>query len=147
MSDPRFLVDPYKEWVATENIPVHEGFGLDLLELGKLIVGDVGRRPRGELAADVGLHVRHIREVPPGHRHHHKTAPRLLREQAFGAEDEQRFTHRCDTDTEFDRQLVEANVLPRSVSAIEDSLANKSRDVFSQLRPGGEIGCAHGHIR
>src|SRR5438445_422565 len=33
MSDPRFLVDPYKEWVARQEIPVHEGFGLDLLEL------------------------------------------------------------------------------------------------------------------
>jgi gentisate 1,2-dioxygenase len=33
MSGPRFLVDPYKEWVAKQAIPVHEGFGLDLLEL------------------------------------------------------------------------------------------------------------------
>ena len=33
MSESRFLVDPYKEWVAREDIPVHEGFGLDLLEL------------------------------------------------------------------------------------------------------------------
>jgi quercetin dioxygenase-like cupin family protein len=33
MSEPRFLVDPYKEWVGAEGIPVHEGFGLDLLEM------------------------------------------------------------------------------------------------------------------
>ena len=33
MSEPRFLVDPYKEWVDREGVPVHEGFGLDLLEL------------------------------------------------------------------------------------------------------------------
>ena len=33
MSEPRFLVDPYQEWAAKEGIPVHEGFGLDLLEL------------------------------------------------------------------------------------------------------------------
>jgi gentisate 1,2-dioxygenase len=30
---PRFLVDPYRDWVAKEGIPVHAGFGLDLLEL------------------------------------------------------------------------------------------------------------------
>src|SRR2546421_6961799 len=33
MSEPRFLIDPYKEWVAGEGIPLHEGFGLDLLDL------------------------------------------------------------------------------------------------------------------
>lgn len=33
MSDPRFLLDPYAAWVAHEGIPVHEGFGLDLLSL------------------------------------------------------------------------------------------------------------------
>jgi gentisate 1,2-dioxygenase len=31
VSEPRFLVDPYQEWVADEGIPVHAGFGLDLL--------------------------------------------------------------------------------------------------------------------
>ena len=31
--ETRFLVDPYKEWVRGEGIPVHEGFGLDLLSL------------------------------------------------------------------------------------------------------------------
>ena len=30
---PRFLVDPYLEWVKTEGIPVHEDFGFDLLTL------------------------------------------------------------------------------------------------------------------
>jgi len=33
LSEARFLVDPYKDWVAKEGIPVHEGFGLDLLRL------------------------------------------------------------------------------------------------------------------
>ena len=33
MSETRFLVDPYKEWVAREGLPVHEDFGLDLLQL------------------------------------------------------------------------------------------------------------------
>src|SRR4029077_2651836 len=33
MTESRFLIDPYKEWAAKEEIPVHEGFGLDLLEL------------------------------------------------------------------------------------------------------------------
>jgi len=33
VNEPRFLVDPYKEWVAREGVPVHEGFGLDLLQL------------------------------------------------------------------------------------------------------------------
>ncbi len=32
-AEPRFLVDPYQEWAAHEGIPVHAGFGLDLLEL------------------------------------------------------------------------------------------------------------------
>jgi len=30
---PKFLVDPYLEWVKTEGIPVHEDFGFDLLTL------------------------------------------------------------------------------------------------------------------
>ena len=33
MSEPRFLVDPYHEWALGEDVPIHEGFGLDLLEL------------------------------------------------------------------------------------------------------------------
>jgi len=32
-AEPRFLVDPYLEWVKTEGIPIHEDFGFDLLTL------------------------------------------------------------------------------------------------------------------
>jgi len=32
-AETRYLVDPYREWVAREGLPVHEGFGLDLLSL------------------------------------------------------------------------------------------------------------------
>jgi quercetin dioxygenase-like cupin family protein len=32
-AEPRFLVDPYLEWVKTEGIPIHEDFGFDLLSL------------------------------------------------------------------------------------------------------------------
>jgi 2-polyprenyl-6-methoxyphenol hydroxylase-like FAD-dependent oxidoreductase len=140
------VVQPHRPFVVIAGVRVFE-LGLDLLDFPELIVGDVGRRPRGELATDVGLHIGHIGEVPPGDRHHHEPAPRLLRKQAFGAEDEQRFAYRCDADTEFDRQLVEANVLPRGVGAIEDPLANEACDILGQLRAGGEIGCAHSHIR
>jgi quercetin dioxygenase-like cupin family protein len=30
MSDPKFLVDPYLDWVKTEGVPIHEDFGFDL---------------------------------------------------------------------------------------------------------------------
>ncbi len=33
MSEPRFLVDPYREWIDGEGVPVHEDFGFDLLSL------------------------------------------------------------------------------------------------------------------
>ena len=42
MSEPRFLVDPYGEWAKGEGVPIHEGFGLDLLAL------DVAPWPRLE---------------------------------------------------------------------------------------------------
>ncbi len=32
-AEPRFLVDPYLDWVKTEGIPIHEDFGFDLLSL------------------------------------------------------------------------------------------------------------------
>jgi len=32
-NEPKFLVDPYLEWVKSEGIPVHEDFGFDLLTL------------------------------------------------------------------------------------------------------------------
>ena len=71
-TEPRFLIDPYKEWVAKEGIPVHEGFGLDLLEL------DVAPWPRFE-AKGAFAHLTgrgdfidmQIVEIPPGG----KTAP------------------------------------------------------------------------
>src|SRR5207248_4107852 len=72
MSEPRFLIDPYKEWVAKEGVPVHEGFGLDLLDL------DVAPWPRLE-ANGAFAHLTgrgdfidmQIVEIPPGG----KTAP------------------------------------------------------------------------
>jgi len=33
VSEPRFLVDPYREWIDGEGVPVHEDFGFDLLSL------------------------------------------------------------------------------------------------------------------
>ena len=36
----RFLVDPYRDWANAEGVPIHEGFGLDLLAV------DVGPWPR-----------------------------------------------------------------------------------------------------
>ncbi len=33
MSEPRFLVDPYREWIDGEGVPIHEDFGFDLLSL------------------------------------------------------------------------------------------------------------------
>src|SRR2546429_8324430 len=72
MSEPRFLIDPYKDWVAKEGIPIHEGFGLDLLDL------DVASWPRlGAKGAFAHLTGRgdfidmQIVEIPPGG----KTAP------------------------------------------------------------------------
>ena len=44
--------------------------GLDLLEFAQLVVGDVERCPRGQLPADVSLHVRDVGDVPPGYRQH-----------------------------------------------------------------------------
>ncbi|TME67984.1 MAG: cupin domain-containing protein [Chloroflexi bacterium] len=72
MNEPRFLIDPYKDWVAKEGIPVHEGFGLDLLDL------DVAPWPRLE-ANGAFAHLTgrgdfidmQIVEIPPGG----KTAP------------------------------------------------------------------------
>src|SRR5581483_6534639 len=29
----KFMVDPYLDWVAAEGVPIHEGFGFDLLTL------------------------------------------------------------------------------------------------------------------
>ena len=56
-------------------------------------------------------------------------------EQAFGAQLEQRLTHRGDTDPQFRGQLVQPNVLPRGVGAVEDPLADIARDVLGKLRP------------
>src|SRR5918992_6285931 len=33
MSEPRFLVDTYLDWIKTEGIPIVEDFGIDLLEV------------------------------------------------------------------------------------------------------------------
>src|SRR5439155_216100 len=68
----RIVIDPYKDWVAKEGIPVHEGFGLDLLDL------DVAPWPRLE-ANGAFAHLTgrgdfidmQIVEIPPGG----KTAP------------------------------------------------------------------------
>ncbi len=69
---PRFLVDPYLEWVKTEGIPVHENFGFDLLTL------DVGPWARMDAlgcyahALGRGDFVNmYVCEIPPGKR----TAP------------------------------------------------------------------------
>jgi uncharacterized RmlC-like cupin family protein len=72
MNGPRLLIDPYKDWIASEGIPVHEGFGLDLLGL------DVAPWPRLE-ANGAFAHLTgrgdfidmQIVEIPPGS----KTAP------------------------------------------------------------------------
>ena len=33
MTEPRYLIDPYREWAEGEGIPVVRGFGVDLLEV------------------------------------------------------------------------------------------------------------------
>src|SRR5665213_400552 len=78
--------------------------GLELLECMRLIVGDVGRGPRGQLPTDVSLHVRDVGDVSPGDRQHHEAAPGLLGDQPFRAQREQRLTDRCDTDPQLRRQ-------------------------------------------
>ena len=116
--------------------------GLDLLEFVQLVVGDVDRGPRGQLAADVSLHVGDVGDVAPGYRQHHETAAGLLGDQALGAQGEQRLTHRCDTDSQFRGQLVQANVGTRGVAAIEypvaDQAARHRRKVAAAQRNPGQ---------
>ena len=51
------VVEPDRPFVVIGGVGVFQ-LGLDLLEFPQLLVGDVGRGPRGELTADVGLHIR-----------------------------------------------------------------------------------------
>jgi quercetin dioxygenase-like cupin family protein len=66
-AEPKFLADPYLEWVAKEGIPVHEDFGFDLLTL------DVAPWPRMDaLGAFAHANGRgdfismYVCEIPPG---------------------------------------------------------------------------------
>ena len=117
--------------------------GLDLLEFAQLVVGDVGRRACGELAADMSLHVGNVGEVTSGHRQHHKAAVRLLGNQTFGTQGEQRLTDGCDADAQFGGKLVQPNVLARGVGAVENPAADETRDVLGKLRARNEIRAGH----
>ncbi|HET7700047.1 MAG TPA: cupin domain-containing protein [Candidatus Limnocylindria bacterium] len=64
---PKFLIDPYLEWVKTEGIPVYEDFGFDLLSLDLAPWGRMGARGayahshgRGDFAN------MYVCEIPPG---------------------------------------------------------------------------------
>ena len=104
-----------------------------------MLVGDVLGGPRGEFAADEGLHVRHVGDVARGHLEHHEAAPRLLHQQSLGAEVQQRLPHGRDADAEFGGELVQPQVLARPVGAVEDPPPDVARDVVGQLRPGREL--------
>src|SRR5437879_4184708 len=67
--EPKFLADPYRDFVRREGIPVHEGFGFDLLTL------EVAPWTRtGVLGAYALCHGRgdfadmYVLEIPPGGR-------------------------------------------------------------------------------
>ena len=117
--------------------------GLDFFEFAQLLVGDIDRGSRSQLPTDVSLNVGDVGDVAPGYRQHHEATAGLLGNQAFGPQSEQRFADGRDTDPQFRGQLVQANVRPGSVAAIEDSPANEARDIVGKLRPGSEIRGAH----
>lgn len=67
MTEPRYLIDPYREWAGREGIPVVEGFGVDLLDVDVRPWARIGARGalvhldgRGDFA-DI-----HVIEIPPG---------------------------------------------------------------------------------
>jgi hypothetical protein len=120
---------------------------LNRLQLTHLVVGDVRRRPRRELAADVRLHVGDVSDVASGHRHDHESSVQLLVEQTLGAQLEQRLAHRGDADTQLGRQLVEPHILARGVRPVEDPVADVPRHGLGKLWAGGEFRNRHGQIR
>lgn len=67
MTEPRYLIDPYREWAEREGIPVVKGFGVDLLAVDVRPWARIGASGalvhldgRGDFA-DI-----HVIEIPPG---------------------------------------------------------------------------------
>ena len=116
---------------------------LDCFEFAQLIIGDVDSGPRGQLSADVSLHVRDVGDVAPGYRQHHEPAAGQLGDQAFGPQREQRFTHRRDADAQLGGQLVQPDVGPRGVTAVEDPATDQARNVVGKLGSRSEIRGTH----
>ena len=130
--------------LALGNVAARADELADIKKAGVLNVGVFEDFPPfSSVAADMSLHVCDVGDVPPGYWQHYKPATRLLGDQPFGAQGEQRFTHRRDTDSQLRSQLVQTNIGPRGVCAIEDPPADEARNVVGKLRPRSEIRSSH----
>ncbi|MGE5538507.1 MAG: hypothetical protein ACM30I_07800 [Gemmatimonas sp.] len=49
-AEPKFLLDPYLDWTRREGIPIHEGFGIDLLTAETGLWPRLGERCKGAFA-------------------------------------------------------------------------------------------------
>jgi quercetin dioxygenase-like cupin family protein len=82
--EPRFLVDPYLDWARGEGVPVHEGFGFDLLGLETAPWARAGARGALVLLEGRGDFVDcQLLELPPGgqadeQRHLHEQVVHVL---------------------------------------------------------------------
>ena len=121
--------------------------GLHRSQVSQRGIGDHGGRASRQFPADESLHLGDIGDVAAGHRSDDETATRLLVEQTFGLQLEQRLTHRGHADAELGGQLIETDIASRGVRPVEDPASHHRRHVIGELRPAREIRCAHHHTR
>lgn len=126
------MVEPHRGLFVVAGIGGFQLF-LDIFELTQLVIGDAGRGPRGEFTTDMRLDIGDIGDVTLGHRQHHESAVRLLVEQPFGAQPEQRLTHRGHADTQLGRQLIQPHICSGGVVPVEDSLAHEAGHILGEL--------------